>query len=237
METRQTCRVILNPLSHFLTTQRGFQFGCHPMCSLHQAGTRCCRHWSKKSPFPSPSPLLPQITQQGETQTPNTTSSFLWLSRRGCQGGRKAKAPQHLGILLMASLSTQGCPTSHPWDRKQLPTHVWLTQKGPQPELEHRSPCTIKSNTQRCPSIPYLSQESCPFMSGRSVQERRRAVQRTGTEQAPVLNENTSCHVEAHVRSAHSSPSCRDLIKLRRSCCSRLAHRPQPAVLFHVGVR
>lgn len=49
------------------------------------------------------------------------------------------------------------------------------------------------------------------------------------TEQPPVLNENTLCHVEAHGRSTHSSPSCRDLIKMRRSCCS------WPAVLFDAG--
>lgn len=49
-------------------------------------------------------------------------------------------------------------------------------------------------------------------------------VQRTTTEEPPLLSENTLCHVEAHGGSTHSSPSCRDLIKMRRSCCSWLFH-------------
>lgn len=49
-------------------------------------------------------------------------------------------------------------------------------------------------------------------------------VQGTTTEEPPLLSENTLCHVEAHGGSTHSSPSCRDLIKMRRSCCSWLFH-------------
>lgn len=60
-------------------------------------------------------------------------------------------------------------------------------------------------------------------------------LQRTTTEQAPVLNENTLCHAEAPARSTPSSPSCRDAIKMSRSCSSWLADQPHPAMLFNAG--
>lgn len=56
METGQTCRVTPNPLSHPLATQKGSHLGVPAIPSLHQAGRRCCWHWSKKAPSP---PCLP----------------------------------------------------------------------------------------------------------------------------------------------------------------------------------
>lgn len=65
--------------------------------------------------------------------------------------------------------------------------------------------------------------------------ESQKVQERMTTEPPPVLDENTLCHVEAHASSTHSSPSCRDLIKMKRSCPSWLVDRPQPAVLFDAG--
>lgn len=67
------------------------------------------------------------------------------------------------------------------------------------------------------------------------TRESQKVQEKMTTELPPVLDENTLCHVEAHARSTHSSPSCRDLIKMKRSCPSWLVDRPQTAVLFDAG--
>lgn len=139
----------------------------------------------------------PQITQQGETQTPDITSSFPWLPRRGCQGGRKARAPLPQGS------STPGnplygfphrpglCHIPSLWQKTAfcLPTHVWLMQETT-PELEHRWLWTFKSYTQSKDVHPCLSQES--FMWGRSPSLCKNTggpkCAKVSTEQPPVLN-------------------------------------------------
>lgn len=134
METGQTCRVTPNPLSHPLATQKGSHLGVPAIPSLHQAGRRCCWHWSKKAlSLPclpcSPSCYSPKSLNREKPKPQISPALFPGSLEGTAKEGRQEegrpghpcqRAAQHLGILLMASPTVQGCITSDPCDRKQL---------------------------------------------------------------------------------------------------------------------
>jgi len=196
--------------------------------------------WEQRCPLSSPAPLLlSHITQQRESllsakiQIPPALSLALQKGLSGRKGGH--------GTPTTGQLSTQNPPCGfplRPGQPLQTATHH-IPSWGQKMAFRLCMHVTAQLN----PTDVRLrrSQETCLLKQRRlRVQEHGRAKMcenMSTTAQPPVPALNTLFFVKAHARSTHFFPSCTDLIKSKRSCHSRPADQPKPAVRFDDGYR